>query len=266
MASHVSKSSIGMLFRCEQQWVYRYVFGKKSPPTAALTIGSAFHDGTNTNFQQKTTTRRDLPVDQVVEAAVHGLERRKDETEWAGKNEYTEAVDMMPRIVRRYQEDQAATIQPAFVELEKRVTLRAPDGNTVDLLGYIDVVSEEEGENGRRRIYDIKTAGRAWSEAKVTTALDPALYTIDEPGTSTFTFHVAVKKKTPKVQHLVTRVTPAAKASAQFKVIAAKKKMDELRADPERAVPTGYGGNLCSRRWCAYWAECEKRWRHTVPE
>ncbi len=39
--------------------------------------------------------------------------------------------------------------------------------------------------------------------------------------------------------------------------------MADVRDDPDSSLPTGYGGNLCSKRYCGFWQECQQR--HGLP-
>ncbi len=59
---HVSKSKILMLFRCDQQWAFRYPMDMVRPPNSNMTVGTAWHDGAGFDFHQQAETGRNLPA------------------------------------------------------------------------------------------------------------------------------------------------------------------------------------------------------------
>jgi len=250
---HFSHSQLGMLRRCEQQWCYRYALGIKRPPSAAMTIGSAFNDGITYNLARKIDSGVDLPTSEVVEVAVTGLENRHDSTEW---DEPFDAVkDEMPGLVTVFQEEAAPDIHPVAVEEEIRVGFKGEDW---DLLSYIDV-REDDGT-----VRDFKTARKRWAKGRELTEAQPVIYTATEPGDSVFKFDVTVRNKKPIVDTRTRIVTEDEKRATLALVALAKRRGDEIKADPDKAWPTGYGGNLCSKRYCGYWEMCAKRWKHPI--
>ncbi len=253
---HVSKSKLGMLFRCEQQWVFRYAMGMKRPPNGAMAFGSAWHDGAFFDFAQKAETGKNLPAKESIEFAVESLERRRDGAEW-GDERFPDVKDGLVKLQGEYATGLALEVEPlkGGVELETWVEL----DTGLKVKGYIDVVT------GAGSI-DLKSAKRSWGEHEGQKKLEPYLYTFDDPGDSIFGFHVGVRTKKPKVQNVQVIVPEAAKKRTPAVIAAGAARMAELLADPEKAYFSGFGSILCSKRQCGYWRECQGRWGLPIPD
>jgi len=256
MTENISNSQLEMLLRCEFQYAERYGRGIKKPPRSAMSFGSAFHEGTLFNLSRKIDSGKDLPTSEVVEVAITGLEIRADETEWDDEP-LSDCKDGMVGLIEVFQEESAPSIQPAAVEEEVRVGFTGKDWQ---LLMYRDV---REVDN---TTHDLKTAGRSWPKGRELTKTQPIIYTIPDPGESKFVYDVAVRTKTPKTQTITRIVTPEEKAGMLGLLAAAKAAGDQLKADPDRALPTGYGGNLCSKKWCGYWEACNAKWKLPIKD
>lgn len=252
---HFSTSQLNMLLRCEWQYRCRYCLGMVRPPSAALSLGSAFHDGTLFSLARKIDSGKDLPTPEVVEVAITGLENRKDETEW--DQPFGEVKDELPRLIECFQEEAAPTIEPVAVEEKVEVGFKETDWT---FLAYLDV-REKDGT-----VMDIKTAKRSWPASRILTEFQPLAYTVTEPGESKFRFDVAVRTKKPKMQSLERTVKTGEKAAFLGLIAAAQGKAEMLKADPDRALPTGYGGNLCSKKYCGFYADCQARWNLNIKD
>ena len=214
-----------------------------------MTFGSAVNDGVAFNLRQKIDTDTDLPTEQVVEVAVAGLENRRDETEW--DEDFASVKDEVPGVVEVYQQQTAPEVHPAAVEEELKITLEGQDWG---IIGYIDV----RERNGVVR--DTKTARRKWQAGREYGELQPRIYTVADEGDSRFVFDILTRGKKPGVDTRPVIVTQNDKTSVLALVAAAKVRADRIMADPDSALPTGYGGNLCSKKWCGFWKECAGRW------
>lgn len=251
----LNQTQVGMLLRCQQQWWFWKTLGPK-PPKAALTYGSAFHDGIGWDYASTLVLGQHQPVKEVIEVAVFGLENRKDATEW--DTPFVEAKDHLPKMVEVFHAEVAMHVQPAAVE--EKIELRF-EGQSWRFRGYVDL-REQDGT-----LVDTKTAARSWAEDRPQTELQPLFYSLAEPDQpSRFRFDIAVKSKQPKVQRLERVVTPEQKQGALALLAGAKSVMDSIQSGLAPALPTGYGGNLCSQRWCGYWHECQAQWKLPIKE
>ena len=253
---HVSKSKILMLFRCDQQWAFRYPMDLIRPPNGNMSFGSAWHDGAGFDFHQKVESGKNLPAKESVEYAVTSLEARREETEWEGEK-FSDAKASLVALQTEYANDLAQEVQPIEGGVEQETWVELESG--VRVLGYIDVVTAEGS-------IDLKSTKRKWPEGDGQKKIEPFLYTIDEPGDSVFGFHVGIRKKKPEVQEVIVKVAEKTKVAARGLIDRCAIRMRELIADPERALPSGFGSWACTKRQCGYHRECTKRWGLPIPD
>ena len=246
-----------MLFRCDQQFAFRYPMGLIRPPTAWMSLGSAWHDGAAFDFHQKAETRVNLPVPETVDFAVASLERRKDETDW-GRERFDAVKDELTALQRAYANRLALDVQPIAGGVEREIKVTLDTGLVIT--GFIDVEDEDDGP------IDMKSSGQMWAAGHEYSQWEPLIYAIDQPGTTRFTFHVGARTKKPNVEPRLVVVNEQMKAGARAVLDRSSRRMDELYQDPDKALPTGFGGRMCSKRQCGYWRECQKRWGLPIPE
>jgi hypothetical protein len=254
-----SKSRLNMRARCAQQFAFRYGLDMVRPPSAAMSFGSAWHDGAGVDYHHKSETGENLPVEDTVEHAVESLKERKPDTDWTGAD-FGEHVDLLADLQREYAVEVARDVHPIKGGVERKLEIQL--GDDVLVTGYIDVV---DGEGS----IDLKSSAKRWAPRQALTALDPLIYTMDEPGVSVFKFHVGVKKEGGETQVIPVKVDENAKAGARAYVYHAAHEMQRVIDDPENpelALPTGFGGFMCNRRHCGYWRECQARWGLPIPE
>jgi hypothetical protein len=252
---HISPTQLDMLSRCGEQYRRRYIEGEVIPPGIAAHVGSGFHSGAEVNFRQKIETREDLPVADIVDAAVEGFKTRaaggymltQGEVERGAGNVLGEATDLVARLATLHAKEQAPDYQPIAVEEGSRLVLPSASH---DLVGIIDLVDENHD------VIDLKTAGRAPSQRDadgsiqltVYAALHRAKYSRLPRWTS---LDAAVKTKEPKRVKIESArgegaiVALANRINAALAVIAAG-----------TFLPASPGDWCCSPEWCGYWHSC----------
>lgn len=137
----ISASQASSYKRCPQAWFYRYVEGRKVAPAWAIK-GRGQHKGLAHNFGQKTETRKDLPVADVLDAFRTEVEASFQSTTeevilFPGESK-AKIVDDGTAGLKVYQGALAPNIQPVMVEEWVEATL--PWGST--LKGALDLVDE----------------------------------------------------------------------------------------------------------------------------
>lgn len=252
---HVSASQLTTLFFCEQKYAFRYGMRLPDPKTGSLALGTAVDEAAQAHNREKMETHQNKPLAHVQEIAVAKLEAQKDDTKWDPADPFNEIKDEIPGIVKVLWDGSLSQVQPVAVQEEVRVEF-----DNWHLLGYLDV----RGDDGVVR--DYKTAKRSWADGKETTEVQPVIYTMHAAGASTFRWDIAVRNKTPKLQQVSRVVTPVAKEGMKRLAAKTKTRADQLRLDPELALPTGYGGWLCSKKLCPFWGACEKRWGQPIKD
>lgn len=249
---HISGSQIRELSECEQRYAFKYALGLPNPPTSSLALGKAIDHATNAfNTRKIETHENTMPLADVVEIAVAALESAKDDVQW--NEPLSELKDETPGMVKVLYDGSLTITQPVAVQEEIKVEF-----GTWHITGYVDI----RDVSGVRR--DYKTSKARWPENKPLTEIQPVLYTMGEPGESTFGWDIAVRNKTPVIQRPTRIVGPRAKEGMRKIAAHFKVRADQIRLNPEAALPTGYGGWLCSHRQCPFHVECYKRWGQPI--
>lgn len=243
-----SPSQIRTFTECPAKWEFRYVEKLPDPRTSNLALGAAVHSPILRSMAQKVKTEIDLPVEEVLEhyhddfaAEFSGVEFRDDE-----KPDEIRATGA--GLVELYMKEAAPSIQPMAVE----TSISGQIGG-VDVVGVIDLI-EATGS-----IIDIKTAAKSPSGGGETLdnnqRLQLATYALTSPVTNgLIQIQTLVKTKTPKlVISPLHAVTPQDIQFAETMYPLAQRQQRAGISFPNR------NSMLCSRKNCAFWRACEKK-------
>jgi CRISPR/Cas system-associated exonuclease Cas4 (RecB family) len=258
---HLSASSFKTFSRCPEVWRRYYLKGEKERPGAALVWGSADHYAHEVNFRQKIETREDLPVNDVIDAFVEGIENSIEsnggefEVEW-GDLRLEDMRDKGMAMVAAYHEKVSPLVFPVGVEEKFSYQM---EHVPVPIIGFVDVETE-------KTVLDAKTAKQRENEPKPEWRMQALLYQIarEKP----VEFHIKTKTKVPaiytardlpylrlpfnqsyvdqqvpRIQHLVRRI---AAMYAEFGP-------DE--AWPSTAPDVGWRDRFCN--YCGYRPNCK---------
>jgi len=166
---HISCSSMGLYEMCPRKYYYRYILGIKFPKTAALHFGNAVDEALNFYFGEKIN-KRVPPIKAVHNSFQENLLKDKDEVNW-GKENPKVLLKNGPVVIDKYLEEFDRITDPIDVQTEVRIPL---DNNGL-LLGYIDILEEDE-------VVDTKTAKKRWNDsgryAKKNKELQPRAYSL----------------------------------------------------------------------------------------
>jgi len=161
-----SFSSLSTYIRCPLQYMFRYVEGIKTPPAIAMARGSAGHKGLETNYKQKITTRKDLPVDTVLDAVRDTFTQIEPLIQDWEDQKPGQVKDNVIKRVRKYQEDFAPDIQP--VECEKEFILN---------IGKHKMKLYRDLKDENNTIRDSKFSDKARSQSQTDNDLQGTIYT-----------------------------------------------------------------------------------------
>jgi hypothetical protein len=169
--THLSQSSIGMLFRCPRQFERRYLHHEKERPGESIVVGSFFHEALDFNYQQKISSHADRPVSEVVqflqdEAVPKVLEEEGGEENIRWDTGLDTARSDAERILAAYYHTVVPRIQPVGAEAKFSIDF---DSVPVPIIGYVDLW--EQG-----RTIDTKTGKQATKKVKPSWALQGKLY------------------------------------------------------------------------------------------
>jgi len=162
---HRSPSQIGSYLRCGEAWRRIYLEHERPPPFISMLTGTGMHKGAQVNFEQKIESHVDLPVPQIVDAAVAGFDAAvakdgvtlTDKEKPAGQEMAVGAArDNVAKLAAAFAIMQAPDYQP--IAVEQRVRIPVPR-STHDLLGVMDFVGTVRGVTGQR-VRDWKTGKR----------------------------------------------------------------------------------------------------------
>lgn len=246
------QSEIATYLKCAKQWEFRYVQGIKTPPKAALTVGSSVDAAVTHNLVEKIKTGADLPAEAVLDAYSTSFDKRSTETEW-GEDDAGKQKDIGIQLVKLHHEKIAPEIKPATVQEEFIIQTDAG----YDLGGTIDF-TETSGV-----IADTKTSKTAYDSDAISRALQPALYdfayeALHQKPAEGFRYDVLIKP---------TKTKPAASQRVEGKVTHDDREwLFDTINNVHKAIQAGVatpapdGAWWCSREWCGYGAAgyCKK--------
>lgn len=246
-----NQSELKAYLKCGKMWEFRYLKGIKTPPSAALTLGSSVDTAVTANLSQKIESGLDLRTDDVLDVYSDDFERRKVETEWM-EEDPGHQKDVGAQLVRLHHQLVAPTIQPETVQ--EQFTLETDAG--YDLHGTMDL-TEQGGF-----VVDTKTSRTVYAEDAVAKNFQATLYdfayeSLRRKPAKGFRFDVLIKptaKKGPTLQQVEAKVT-AADRSWLFDGI--KQVHKAIQAGV--ALPAPEGSWYCSKKWCGYWDQCKGR-------
>lgn len=247
---HLSATQIGMFLRCPRQYEFRYIEGRKVPPSGALIVGRSWHKAVEHNYRQKIQTEIDLPVDNVQDCFSDAFEQAfTEEVKLNEDEDKGQLKDIGIRITTLHHTVIAPKVQPCLVEQEFNLDLGA--GFPFTLKGVWDVI-EKDGV-----VADNKSFSRVPNQSDLDKDIQfstyatayRALHQKIEPG---LRMDCIVKTKTPKAIQLHT-----------------KRSNDDCRwflglvervaqAILSGAFPPNPCGWHCSEQFCGYWNLCRK--------
>lgn len=253
---YFSPTQLEMYAKCGEQYRRRYIENEIIPPGIAAVAGRGVHGGIATNFRQKIETRVDLPVVDVVDAAVEqfkaelqgAYELTPEEQAQGRDNVIGAATDTVASLAELHAREVAPEYQPVFVEQPVRLELPGPR----DLYGIIDLADE------RKLVVDHKTAAKSKSQADVDNSVQLTVYAA---------FHKALTGELPAAVRLETlvkskkqpkrQVLESTRNSADFTALA--NRINAVSAGVAAGVfqPAPTGAWWCGARWCGYWDTCK---------
>ena len=251
----LSSTRLNTFFTCGMKFYFSYVMGLKIPPSAAMMLGSQFHESVGYNFEQKIKSHEDLPVDDVLEHFAAGYDIAKQEVAWQPDEDPGKIKDTGISIVSEYHKVASPQIQPAHVEKEFEFQTKEYE---FPFTGRIDCISDVD------EILEMKTTSNTPRHPDFKHILQASFYAM------AFRFHgvkethvrmdYAIKTKTPRVKTFLYHVSYQDLLLLVDMIEKMKSTVGKEIWLPNR------GSNLCNRRWCGYWDLCEQECHGRVPD
>jgi len=248
LLDHFSVSSLGTYERCNIQWYFRYVLGKKVPPSGVLTLGKSFHQAEEKNFKQKIDSGVDLPTESVLSDFSDRFDANMEETELKQDEDKGTLKDSGVKTLEVFHEEAAVNIHPLKVEQEFQVEIGGYNFKAI-----IDLIDKYNA------IRDLKTSGKTPSEADIQYSQQLTAYQLvykkiygENPSKLWLDYAIRLKKK-PKV--LQCQVEPRSQDQLQiFEEEAALKREAIVKGVFIPAKPDSW---VCSEKYCGFFNQCK---------
>ena len=262
-----------MLLRCEAQYQYRYVQGIKSPPSGSLIRGSAMDDAFDLNFTEKLRTGRDEPEPRLVEAYAAGFASRRGEVDWKQEEEQAPVVrDAGIAPLKIYRKDHCPSLTPAPGGVQPDLGM-VSERLGIRIVQYGDLVTADG------LVIDRKTSKKSPpTDAKGTlrpSSFDHEMQVVSQRLGYEAVYHkrpkavrldYLVMTKDPKVVPVTVRVGSEQVALWETMADRLERRLQWLNATSWAGAVPNRAHNLCSKRWCGYWTQCEKDYGGKVRE
>lgn len=236
----LSPSQVGTFTDCSARWMFKYQWQLPDPPSAALTLGNAFHAAMAVNFGQKVDSRQDLPIEAAQRAFRTAFDALAPQT-FFGTDDPVDLATKGEQLVAMYLREAAPRIQPTAVELEVEGKIAG-----VNVRGRVDLIDQYG------RIIDFKTSARKPSQIDSSQAFQLATYARLLDSTSgEVRVDTVVKTKTPQLVQIPHTVSGQDYLATERLYPLAQSAMREGFFVPNRRSV------LCSRRNCPFWSACE---------
>ena len=238
----LSPSQVRCFFECPARWWFKYGLQLPERKNSSLALGLAVHQALEVNFREKLETQEDLETTGVVIVFREAWMEQVPQTEFALDESQGDLRRMGERLVTKYMDKVAPTVEPAAVELDVQGEIAG-----VAVRGRVDVLDVEG------RLIDFKTASRRPSCVSPDYAFQLATYRQITPGASgAVRIDSLVKTQTVQiVQQAYTVEEPDIRAT-QVLYPMAQKAMGSGMYCPNRQ------SMLCSQKHCSFWKHCEE--------
>ena len=243
-----------MFLRCPKQWEYRYVKGLKIPPSGAMVLGSAYHEGLAARFEYVIEHGGEQPkVELALDHFDMAFERIRgehlvneeeenlefDEVIWDEDPGYLKDIGIV--LIERYHRQIAPLIKPLSVE--ERETILINHGIfRIPLVIITDLTTPKS-------IIDHKVKSRRFSEDDLRQDLQATAYSIAKK--KPLEFHVALKTKQPAIE--IQKTYRDGRETIFFTELVTK----VWQAIGSGVFPPNPIGWHCSEKWCGYYPLCK---------
>ena len=243
----LSASQASTFLGCAAKWWFRYGLGLPDAAGAGIVRGKAVHSIIGYYMSAKAEGIV-LDAAGMADAYDHAWDDAAAGAEFAPHDDVAQLKASGRALVTKYINEAAPAIRPVGSEVPFAGTIGG-----VPVRGRVDILDADGC------VIDIKTSSRRPSKISADHALQLATYAALAPGASgAARLDMLISTKDPQLiqiehtpgaagQRLVERVYPLVAEGIASGVYA-----------PNRS------SNLCSKRYCAYWQECEREFGGTV--
>lgn len=255
--SQLSPSAISLLFTCPEKFRLTRLLQRPEKASGAIVLGSAYHHARQLNYEQKLTSGKDLPLQDVFAAYDQGwgLALAAQEIVW-GKEDAGALKTLGAEMVKIYHRKLSPRVQP--IAVEERFAALVP-GVPLALVGRVDVIDEDG------TIIDTKTDKEGATQPRPEWRVQALCYMAAFPEHD-FAWHVHSKSGTlrlywpEKYPKLRLGWTPAKRRTAELVVRGAWDMLSDFyrrygleQPWPGTALTNPYACRQCSQRSSCVW-------------
>jgi len=262
---YIRATEVNAYLECPSRFYFQAIEKVEVPNKIALAGGTAVHKALEVNFHQKIESREDLKIQEVndvlsseFDKEVENVDKADFEIEKPGK-----VKDDWIEVVGIYMKDTATRIFPSKVEERIKLKLK---GYAYGLTGKIDVFDEYDV------VTDHKTTSKPYKELPENYKLQVGgAYPLLRQGMA-MTNQEEHKPKSSRIDYLIRRspknANPhvrniAVEIDIDYFLNVFKQVTEGIKAE---VFPPNRGHMYCTRRFCKFWQECEKKYKGRVRE
>jgi len=256
---YLSPSSLGMYFKCGEQYRRRYICGEIVPPGFALIKGSAVHSAAEENFKQKIKSHEDMSHADIVDIAAAAFEAKyikdgvlviDEDGEKSKEVLHGEYLDSTVSSAKSLADNVLPKYQP--IATEEKVRLELPESSH-DLLGILDLIYEDG-------IQDLKNTSKKMNQADVDSGLQFTIYSalyrskygkMPKEIAVDNIVHKAGAKKAAEYQTILTT-----RSECDFTALANRMNAAIHGIRSEVFTPASPGSWWCGPKWCGFYHSC----------
>jgi putative RecB family exonuclease len=244
IAAVLSPSQVNTYLDCSMKWYFRYVAQlPEGVRSGSLVLGSAIHRAVEVALRARIERQPEPELEALTEvyAASWRDQLEEGEIDW-GKEAPEDVGSDGAVLLAKYFHEALPHLKPARIESRISGAIAG-----VPVRGFLDLL-EEDG-----RIVDLKTSRRRPPSISPDYRLQISTYRILEPdATGAARLDTLVRTKTPQLVQLDCTIGAADVAYAEAIYPQAQEGMRSGLYTPNRR------SFMCSRKYCAYWAACER--------
>ena len=245
VADVLSPSQVNTFLACPAKWCFKYLIDLTEPRTSSLAVGLAVHSPITQALEWKRSSGKDMEIGAVDELFERAWAEETYQTEFRDDEEPTRLHQQAQAMVRKYMTEAAPYIRPLAVE----VPVQGEIGG-VRVRGRLDILDDEG------RVIEIKTAARNPGEEMSTDhRAQLATYCLLCPQARGKARRDTLTKT--KVVQLVSQPIEIGPADVQY--------LEGIYPQAQEAMRDGVfyprrDSTMCSRKYCAFWRDCENEY------
>lgn len=253
MKPQLHVSGLQQLWKCGEQYRRRYICGEKTPPAAAMVLGSGVDEATTKDLGAKIDTGELLPKEQVLDIARDYVAAKTAEEvtyngEWADLEPGAaegKLIDAAVTLSGLHHDQCAPGMTPVYVQRQWTLDVAGIDHQ---LTGTMDV---DEGD----LISDTKTSRKSPAADLAHVSPQGTLYVLAkwkvDGVLADFRLNFLVNLKTPKLVQL-----RASRQKEDFQHVLERVAMADRQIAAGIFQPAPLDAWWCSANWCAYHSTC----------